>query len=43
MHCASTKDVWDMLRIIYKGDEKVNKTKMQTYSGLYESLRTKDE
>ena len=41
MHFDSTKDVWDKLRNIYEGDEKVKKEKLHTYPGRYKSLRMK--
>jgi len=31
MHCKSSKEIWDKLEIIYKGDAKVKETKLQLY------------
>jgi hypothetical protein len=33
MHCKSTKEIWDKLQILYEGDSKVKKAKLQTYRG----------
>jgi hypothetical protein len=33
MHCKPTKEFWDTLKIIYEGDDKVKKEKLQTYIG----------
>jgi hypothetical protein len=35
MHCKSTKEIWEKLKIIYEGDGKVKKTKLQTYRGKF--------
>ena len=43
MHCKSTKEIWDKLKIIYEGDGKVKKWKLQTYRGQFESLNMKEE
>jgi hypothetical protein len=33
MYCASAKEMWDKLQMIYEGDEKVKRTKLQFYKG----------
>ena len=43
MQCTSTKQAWDKLRIIYEGESKVKKSKIQTYKGQFESIKMKQE
>ena len=43
MHCESAKEIWDKLKNIYEGDEKVKGAKLQTYRGQFEHLKTKEE
>jgi hypothetical protein len=43
MHCKSTKEIWDKLKVIYEGDGKVKQEKLQTYRGKFESLKMKEE
>ncbi|KAH9328904.1 hypothetical protein KI387_001012, partial [Taxus chinensis] len=43
MHCESTKEIWDKLKNIYEGDDKVKKTKLQTHRRQFKSLKMKDE
>jgi uncharacterized lipoprotein YehR (DUF1307 family) len=43
MHCKSTKEIWDKLKIIYEGDGKVKQDKLQTHRGKFESLKMKEE
>jgi hypothetical protein len=43
MHCKSTKEIWDKLKVIYEGDGKVKQAKIQTYRGKFESLKMKEE
>lgn len=43
MHCKSAKDMWDMLKNIYEGDDKVKKAKLQTHQRQFESLNMKKE
>lgn len=33
IHCKSEKEIWYKLQIIYKGDVKVKKGKIQTFKG----------
>ena len=39
MHCESTKEIWDKLKNIYEGDDKVKGAKLQTYRGQFENLK----
>ena len=43
MHCESAKEIWDTLKNIYEGDEKVKGAKIQTYRGKFEHLKMKEE
>ena len=43
MHCETTKEIWDKLKNIYEGDDKVKGEKLQTYRGEFENLRIKEE
>ena len=43
MQCTIEKEIWDKLKIIYKGDEKVKKDKMQTFFVQFETLKMKEE
>jgi hypothetical protein len=43
MHCKSTKEIWDKLKIIYEGYGKVKKSKLQTHRGKFESFKMKEE
>jgi hypothetical protein len=43
MHCKSTKEIWDKLKVIYEGDNKVKETKLQTYRTQFENLKMKEE
>lgn len=43
MHCESTKKIWDKLKNIYEGDEKVKEAKLHTYRGQFEHLKMKEE
>jgi hypothetical protein len=43
MHCKSTKDIWDKLKIIYERYGKVKQAKLKTYRGQFESLKMKEE
>ena len=33
MHCETAKEIWDKLKNIYEGDDKVKGAKLQTYRG----------
>ena len=33
MHCETAKEIWDKLRNIYEGDDKIKGAKLQTYRG----------
>ena len=43
MRCKTAKQAWDKLKIIYEGASKVKESKLQTYKGLFESLKMKEE
>ena len=43
MHCESAKEIWDKLKNIYEGDEKVKGAKLQTYRAEFEHLKMKEE
>ena len=43
MHCDIAKEVWDKLKNIYEGDDKVRGAKLQTYKGQFENLKMKEE
>ena len=43
MHCDTTKEVWDKLKYIYEGDDKVKGAKLQTYKGQFENMKMKEE
>jgi hypothetical protein len=43
MHSKSTKEIWNKLQIIYEGDVKFKKAKLQTYKGKFEILKMKEE
>ena len=36
-------DAWEKFKIDYEGASKVNKSKLQTYKGQFESLKMKEE
>ena len=38
MHCKIAKEIWDKLKNIYEGDDKVKGAKLQTYRGQFEIL-----
>jgi hypothetical protein len=43
MHCKSTKELWDKLKVIYEGDSKVKQAKLQTLRAQFENLKMKEE
>ena len=43
IHCETTKEIWDMLRNIYEGDDKIKGAKLQTYRAQFENLKMKEE
>lgn len=43
MRCESAEEIWDKLKNIYEGDEKVKEAKLQTYRGQFEYLKMKEE
>ena len=43
MHCETVKEIWDKLKNIYEGDDKVKGEKLQTYRGQFENLKLKEE
>lgn len=43
MHFQATHDVWDKLKNIYEGDDKVKQVKLQSYKGKFESMKMNEE
>ena len=43
MHCKSAKQIWDKLKKVYEGDDKVKKAKLQTNRRRFEQLTMKEE
>lgn len=43
MHYKSAKEIWDKLKNIYEGDDKVKKAKIQTHKRRFEQLTMKEE
>ena len=43
MHCKSAKEIWDKLKKVYEGDDKVKKAKLQTHKRIFERLTMKEE
>ena len=43
LHCKSTKEIWDKIKVIYEGDNKVKKAKLQTYITQFENLKINKE
>ena len=43
MHCETAKEIWDKLKNIYEGDNKVKREKLQTYRGQFENQKMKEE
>ena len=43
MQCTTMKEVWDKLKSINEGDDKVKKEKLKTFSTQFETLTMKDE
>ena len=43
MHCETAKEIWDKLRNIYEGDDKIKGAKLQTYRAQFENLKMKEE
>ena len=43
MHCETAKEIWDKIKNIYEGDDKVKGEKLQTYRGQFENLKMKEE
>ena len=43
MQCTTVKEVWDKLRNIYEGYEKIRKAKLQTLFAQFETLKMKEE
>jgi hypothetical protein len=42
MHFASAKEIWDKLKNVYEGDNKVKSTKLQSYRSQFESLKMEE-
>ena len=43
MNYDTTKELWDKLNNVYKGDSKVQKAKLQTYRAQFEGLKMMEE
>ncbi|XP_059076871.1 uncharacterized protein LOC131876101 [Cryptomeria japonica] len=43
MHCKSAKEIWNKLKSIYEGDEKVREDKLQSLRMKFESLKMKED
>ena len=43
MHYETAKEIWDKLRNIYEGDDKIKGAKLQTYKAQFENLKMKEE
>ena len=43
MHYDTAKEIWDKLRNIYEGGDKIKGAKLQTYRGQFENLKMKEE
>ena len=43
MYCPPTKEIWDNVNNVYKGDGKVTGTKLQTYIRKFEHLTMKED
>ena len=43
MHYETAKEIWDKLRNIYEGDDKIKGAKLQTYRAQFENLKMKEE
>ncbi|XP_059078112.1 uncharacterized protein LOC131067887 [Cryptomeria japonica] len=43
MHCKSAKEIWNKLKGIYEGNEKVREAKLQSLRMKYESLKMKED
>ena len=43
MQCTTVKEVWDKLRNIYEGYDKIRKAKLQTLFAQFETLKMKEE
>ena len=44
MNCKTAKEIWDKLKSVYEGDEKIKEAKLQTHQSQFEMLKmNKDE
>ena len=43
MYFKASKHAWEKLKCVYEGAPKVKQMKLQTYKGLFESLKMKEE
>ena len=43
MHSKTAKEIWDKLRNIYEGDDKIKRAKLQTYRAQFKNLKMKEE
>ena len=42
MQCETAKEIWNKLRNIYEGDDKIKGEKLQTYRGQFENLKEEE-
>jgi hypothetical protein len=42
MHCDFSKDIWEKIQSVYKGDSKFKGAKIQTYKGQFKQLKMKE-
>ncbi|XP_057819720.1 uncharacterized protein LOC131032702 [Cryptomeria japonica] len=43
MHCKSAKEIWNKLKGIYEGDEKVKEAKLKSHRTQFDSLKMKED
>jgi hypothetical protein len=43
MHCKSTKEIWEKMKIIYEGYGKFKQDKLQTLRAQFENLKMKED
>ncbi|XP_059076911.1 uncharacterized protein LOC131876135 [Cryptomeria japonica] len=43
MHCKSAKEIWNKLKGIYEGDEKVKEARLQSHRMKFKSLKMKED
>ena len=43
MGCMTSKEIWDKLKSIHEGDDKIKEAKLQTFTSQFEVLKMNDE